>query len=155
MHIICEAVMRWFLITSQVPVRYGAFCPSHLRIKLQNVQPLSCTLEGAPQLWGTQQLMVQSFDLFCFLCYLFLCMGTWHLRCIIFTVYISNELPNATMVVLLYLYLDLALSGVCLTRRWNDHECCQRKEWNTFHYVEEKTLKNKNIKALEDRNNKL
>lgn len=64
--------MRQLFITSQVLMSYVALCPAPRIIKLQNIKPLSCSLECAPQQQGIQNLIVQSF---LFVCSPFLHMG--------------------------------------------------------------------------------
>lgn len=51
-----EAIVRPFLITSWVLMRYGAFCHALLRLELQNIKLLGYSLESASQGQGTPQL---------------------------------------------------------------------------------------------------
>jgi len=60
-----EVVMKQFLITSRVQIRFGAFCPAHLRLEVQNRRLLSCSLQLAPRHQGLLQIVEQASDPFC------------------------------------------------------------------------------------------
>lgn len=62
------------LITSRVQIRFGAFCPAHLRLEVHTGGLLSCSLQPAPQHQGFLQLGVWAADAFCVSTALF---GMW------------------------------------------------------------------------------
>lgn len=60
-----EVVMKQFPITSRAQIRFGAFCPAHLRLEVQNRRLLSCSLQLAPQHQGLLQIVERASDPFC------------------------------------------------------------------------------------------
>lgn len=72
-----------------------ASCPVLLGIELQNMKPLSCRLELAPQQWGIPQLLWQTYSPFCFGVIFF---GTGHKdhgKLASVTAYVSNNLSES------------------------------------------------------------
>lgn len=61
--------MRQFLTTYHFLMRYGAFCPMTLRIELENIKPLSCSLDLPPQYSQTCITVTALFFLCCLLGY--------------------------------------------------------------------------------------
>lgn len=56
--------MKQFLITCRVQIRFGAFCPAHLRLMVQNIRLLGCSFQLAPQHQGLLQIRAQGSDPF-------------------------------------------------------------------------------------------